>query len=239
VAILHRLFAYAVAKGMMPANPINLKYESKPGKNPRNGARAFTANDLAAMRKVAGKDFFAFTVLRWTGLRVSDAVNLTWSNVHFNRGTNGEIEVLTQKRSKVAIIPLSPELYEALESAFRKTKPSAQDRVLVNPATGKPFTSRARLYRRMKSLGLRAGGLHVTPHCFRDTFVCDMLARGASTFVVGQMVADTTDTIEKHYASFVPAARDAAQQQMANGLGIEERGRIAAQRGRKVVGIRG
>src|SRR6202161_4119551 len=80
VAILHRVFAYAVSKGMMAANPINLKHESKPGKNPKNGARAFTANDLAAMRKVAGKDLFAFTVLRWTGLRVSDAVNLTWAN---------------------------------------------------------------------------------------------------------------------------------------------------------------
>jgi len=51
----------------------------------------------------------------------------------------------------------------------------------------------------------------------------DMPARGCFTFVVSQMVADTTDTIEKHYAAFVPAARDAAQQQMASGLGIEER----------------
>jgi hypothetical protein len=36
-----------------------------------------------------------------------------------------------------------------------------------------------------------------------------------------------------------PAARDAAQHQMDKGLGIEERAEIAAQRGKKVVGIRG
>ena len=132
-----------------------------------------------------------------------------------------------------------PELHTALQAAAHKLKPNAQDRVLVNPDTGKPFTSRARLDHRMKSLGVRAGVARVTPHCFRDTFICDMLARGCSTFVVGQMVADTTDTIEKHYAAFVPAARDAAQQQMASGLGIEERAKIAAQRGNKVVGIRG
>jgi integrase len=239
VAALHRIFKYAVSKGLMASKPIDLSRESKPGKNPKNGARSFTATELKAMRDSAGDDLFAFTLLRWTGLRVSDAVNLTWGQVHFDRGANGEIEVLTQKRNKIAIIPLSSELHNVLQDAVRKLKPHPRDRVLLNPDTGKPFTSRARLYHRMKSLGTRAGVTRVTPHCFRDTFICDMLARGCSTFVVGQMVADTTDTIEKHYASFVPAARDAAQHQMDSGLGIEERAKIAAQRGNKVVGIRG
>ena len=37
----------------------------------------------------------AFLLLRWAGLRVSDAVQLRWKHVHFDRGTNGEIEILT------------------------------------------------------------------------------------------------------------------------------------------------
>jgi len=48
------------------------------------------------------------------------------------------------------------------------------------------------------------------------------------------MLADAVDTIEKHYAQFVPAARDAAQHIMDNGIGIEERAKLAQQRGRKV-----
>lgn len=136
-------------------------------------------------------------------LSVSDAINLTWGNVHFDRGANGEIEVLTQKRSKTAIVPLAPELHDASRSVFQKTKPQRHDRVLINPETSKPYTSRARLYSRMKALGTRAGISRVHPHCFRDTFVCDMLARGTSSYVVGQIVADTTETVEKHYASFV------------------------------------
>jgi integrase len=91
----------------------------------------------------------------------------------------------------------------------------------------------------MVSLGQRAGVRRVHPHCFRDTFIRDMLTRGTSTYIVGQMVADETDTIEKNYAKFVPAARDEAQYRMANGLGIEERAKLAAQRGRKVVGFPG
>jgi hypothetical protein len=75
--------------------------------------------------------------------------------------------------------------------------------------------------------------------CFRDTFVADMLARGVSIYDVAQMVADTVETIEKHYAQFVPAARDAAQQKMDSGVGIAEQAKIASQRGKKVVGIRG
>jgi thioester reductase-like protein len=62
-----------------------------------------------------------------------------------------------------------------------------------------------------------------------------MLARGASIFDVAKMLADTVDTVEKHYASFVQAARDAAQLRMDNGLGIEERGKMAKSRQKKVV----
>src|SRR5579864_3446497 len=41
-------------------------------------------------------------MLRWTGLRGSDAVNLRWSEVHFDRH---EIERVTQKRTKKVIVP--------------------------------------------------------------------------------------------------------------------------------------
>jgi len=87
-------------------------------------------------------------------------------------------------------------------------------------------------------------------HCFRDTFACDMLARGNGVFEVAKMLADTVDTVEKHcfstistgcdggYAHFVPAARDAVQAKMDSGIGIEEQARIAQQRGKEVVGIR-
>lgn len=47
----------------------------------------------------------------------------------------------------------------------------------------------------------------------------------------------TVDTVQKHYAQFVPAARDAAQIKMDSGIGIEERAKLAAQRGKKVVTI--
>jgi integrase len=241
VAILHRILAFAVDAGLIATNPIKLKYEAKPGKKPVNGARPFNATELAALRKHAGQDLFALLLLRWTGLRGSDAVNLRWRNIHFDRGTNGEVEVLTQKRGKLAIVPLSTELRNALQAAIKTRygkRLQLDDFVLYNPQTGKPFTARWRLYYRMAALGERAHVRHVTPHCFRDTFACDMLARGSSIYDVAKMLADTVDTVEKSYAQFVPAARDAAQIRMDNGIGIEERARLSKVRGRKVVSIR-
>ena len=179
----------------------------------------------------------AFLLLRWAGLRVSDAVQLRWKHVHFDRGTNGEIEILTQKRSKVAIIPLSTELRDNLQSFRSQRKPASEDYVLLNPETNKPFADRAILSRRVIELCVRAG-IKGSAHCFRDTFACDMLTRGIGVFEVAKMLADTVETVEEYYAQFVPAARDAVQVKMDSGVGIEEQVKIAAQRGRKVVGIR-
>lgn len=78
----------------------------------------------------------------------------------------------------------------------------------------------------------------MTPHCFRDTFACDMLAKGEGVYGVAQMLADTVDTVEKHYAVFVPASRDAAQGRMDQGIGIEERAALTKKRGEKLVSIR-
>jgi hypothetical protein len=95
IAVLHRMFNLAVSKQMMARKPIDLSKESKPGKNPKNGARPFTGDELKKLRDAAGEDFFMFLLLRWTGLRKSDALTLRWEEIHFDRGTNGEIEKLT------------------------------------------------------------------------------------------------------------------------------------------------
>jgi integrase len=134
-------------------------------------------------------------------------------------------------------------LRDALEEVNSKRKPRRDDAVLYDPDNGRPFAvlgvegGRKRLYQRMKALGERAGVRRVTPHCFRDTFAYDMLARGTGLYDVAMMLADTVDTIQKHYAQFVPAARDAAQARMDSGIGIEERAKLAAQRGKKIVSI--
>jgi integrase len=216
VAILHRIFAFAVKRELIQKNPVQM--EGRPGDNPEGGAEPFTAADLSLLRKHADRDLLSFLVLRWTGFRGSDAVTLSFGEVHF--GTK-EVERLTRKRKKKVVLPLHPELLFALEAERDGRKAQPTDNVLVNPVTGQPLT-RPRLYQRMVALGRRAGVPNVHPHRFRDTFAVDLLLRGASPYDVAKMLGDTIETVEKHYMPFVRELRERVRRILENGAGLEE-----------------
>ena len=84
------MFAFAVESEMIAKNPVRM--EGRPGENPEHGAEPFTAGDLSHLRDHAGDDQLIFLLLRWTGLRGSDAVSLTWREVHFDRKEIERIE---------------------------------------------------------------------------------------------------------------------------------------------------
>ena len=216
VAILHRAFALAVESEMVQKNPVRM--EGRPGENPKTGAQPFSGSDLSKLREHAGQDLLTLLLLRWTGFRGSDAVRLTWDEVHFDRK---EIERITQKCKKQVILPIHSELLFLLEADYERRRPQPCDRVLINPATGTPL-SRPRLYQRMVSLGRRAGVSNAHPHRFRDTLAVDLLARGASPYDVAKMLGDTIDVVEKHYAPFVTELRERVRLILETGVGIEK-----------------
>jgi len=214
-AIVHRVFAFALENEMIAKNPVRM--EGRPGENPENGAEPFAANDLTNLREHAADDLLIFLLLRWTGFRGSDAVSVTWREIHFDRK---EIERVTHKRRKRVILPIQAELLFALEAERERRKPEPSDRVLVNPTTGKPLT-RPRLYHRMLALGKRAGVPDAHPHRFRDTLAVDMLMRGASPYDVAKMLGDTIETVEKHYTPFVRELRERVRIILESGAGLE------------------
>lgn len=216
VAILHRVFAVAGECELVAKNPV--MFEGRPGDSPENGAQPFRGEQLTKLRQAAGDDLLAFLLLRWTGLRGSDAVRLTWDEVDFQ---SHEINRLTQKRKTRVLLPIPQELFFALEAEHQRRQPQAGERILLNPETGQPFTRR-RLYKHMINMGKRAGVPDSHPHRFRDSFAVDMLARGANPYDVAKLLGDTVQTIEKHYAPFVPELRDRSRRLMENGEGLEK-----------------
>ena len=82
--------------------------------------------------------------------------------------------------------------------------------------------ARPRLYERMLAPGKRAGVPDAHPHRYRDTFAVDMLARGANPYDVAKLLGDTVQTVEKHYAPFVPELRDRSRRLMENGEGLDK-----------------
>ncbi len=219
-AILHRIFAFALENEMILRNPVRM--EGRPGDNPEGGAEPFTADELSRLRDKAGDDLLMFLLLRWTGLRGGDAVALTWSEIHFERK---EIERVTQKRRKRVILPIQAELLFAVEAERDKRNPNPADRVLINPATGEPMT-RPRLYERMLALGRRAGVADAHPHRFRDTLAVDLLSRGATPYHVAKMLGDIIETVEKHYAPFVPELRDRLRRILESEGGLEDNAKV-------------
>jgi integrase len=200
---------------MILRNPVRM--EGRPGENPQRGAEPFTGVELSRLREHAGVDLLAFSLLRWTGFRGSDAVSVSWNEVHLDQK---EIERVTQKRKKKVVVPIQVELLFALEAEYASRKPQGSDRVLLNPSTGKPLT-RPRLYHRMLALGKRAGVMNAHPHRFRDTLAVDMLLRGGSPYDVAKILGDTIDTVERHYMPFVKELRDRVRVLLDNGSGLE------------------
>jgi integrase len=217
-AILHRAFSYALDNEIVLKNPVRM--EGKPGAEPTRGAQPFDGAELKKMRQHAGEDLFTFLLLRHTGFRGSDAVQVTWAEINFDKR---EIERLTQKRRKLVVLPIHTELMFALESEYARRNPQPHDRVLLNPNTGEPMR-RPRLYAKIQSLGARAGVGHAHPHRFRDTFAVDLLCAGAGVYDVARMLGDTVETIERHYAPFVPALRERVRRIMETGSGLEGSG---------------
>jgi integrase len=191
-----------------------------------NKREYYSIGELADRWRVSrGKDLLSFLVLPWTGLRGSDAVALSFREVHFS---TKEVERLTRKRKKKVVLPLHPELLFALETERDSRKSQPIDRVLLNPINGQPLT-RPRLYQRTVALGRRAGVLNVHPHRFRDTFAVDLLLRGASPYDVAKMLGDTIETVEKHYMPFVRELRERVRRILENGAGLEEIAAMAAE----------
>jgi integrase len=219
VAILHQVFGLAVECEMLAKNPVRL--DGRPGDSAEHGAQPFTGEQLTKLRQSANEDLLAYLLLRWTGLRGSDVVRLTWGEIDWEAR---EINRLTQKRKKRVVLPIPQGLFFALECERDKRTPQADEPILLNPgnrANGAPMT-RPRLYERMVALGKRAGVPDAHPHRYRDSFAVDMLARGASPYDVAKLLGDTVATVEKHYAPFVKELRDRARRIMENGEGLEK-----------------
>lgn len=176
-------------------------------------------NNSRSFRRYAGADLLVFLLLRWTGLRGSDAVAVSWREVHFKEK---EIERLTQKGKKRVILPIHRELLFALRIEYQQRSPAPYECVLLSPLTRKPL-SRPRLYERMLALGRRAGVLNAHPHRFCDTLAVDMLVRGATPYDIAKVLGDTIETIERHYTPFFPELRERVRRILEHGVGLEDR----------------
>ncbi len=130
----------------------------------------------AAMEPWLGaRDFAILLLLYGAGLRVGEALGLTGAALPL-----GDVLSVTGKRAKTRIVPLLPQVRDAIEQYLELCPYApARDLPLFRGARGGPLNGE--MVRRAVRNARRAIGLgeRTTPHALRHSFATHLLGRGA------------------------------------------------------------
>lgn len=136
------------------------------------------AQDVAEQRSegwIGARDWAVLLLLYGGGLRISEALDLTGGILPLD-----ETLRVTGKRGKTRIVPLLPQVREAIEAYLAVCPwPTAKEEPIFRGARGGPLSPA--LIRRAVQGARRRLGLpeRTTPHALRHSFATHLLGRGA------------------------------------------------------------
>ncbi|WP_245648842.1 tyrosine recombinase XerC [Sphingomonas sanxanigenens] len=136
------------------------------------------AEDVAEQQEepwIAARDWAVLLLLYGAGLRIGEAMALTGAILPL-----GETLAVTGKRNKTRMVPVLPQVRDALE-AYARLCPWAPARTepLFRGARGGPLSA-AIIRRSVRGARARLGlGDRTTPHALRHSFATHLLGRGA------------------------------------------------------------
>jgi integrase/recombinase XerD len=137
------------------------------------------------------------------GLRVSEAVGLAASGLHLDRG----YLTVIGKGSKERAVPVGSKATAAVKEYITRARgqldPSGRTRTLFVGRGGRTLT-RQGFWKRLRTLAMKAGIPHLSPHVLRHSFATHLVEGGADLRSVQLMLghADITTTqIYTHVAA--------------------------------------
>lgn len=183
LAALRGFFQFLAEEKKLPKNPCALISFPKRGKklpevlSLEDIDRMLSACDL---KKALGfRDFTLLHLLYATGLRVSEAANLSLNHLYLDAG----YLLAFGKGSKERVVPLGKEALQTLKLYLNDMRPIickkiASESVFIS-GRGRELT-RQRVWQILKALARKAGiGKRVTPHMLRHSFATHLLEGGA------------------------------------------------------------
>jgi site-specific recombinase XerD len=226
---LHHAFEFARERGLIEKNPVSVPAS----RSDRHIARPFSADEIVKWEDEAtagpvdqlfpdlsssNDEWVPFWLLRWTGLRPRDAIDLSWQEVSLDRRV---IERLCHKNNKRVSIPILEDenLLVALDAERKRRNPLPSEPVLLHPATGRAFTY-PQLWALIVDLGKRAGIPDASPYRFRGTFAVEMLLRSNNPYYVANLLGDTMAIVERHYMPYVRELREHSRLILEGGVGL-------------------
>jgi integrase/recombinase XerD len=138
------------------------------------------------------------SVLRWTGLRIRDVVQLKRSAVD-----KKYITVRTHKNGKPVQLPVHPEVNDAL------SKMHGGDYFFWS-GEGNPKSCVGDWQRTLRRLGILAG-VHIHAHRWRHTFATQLLSKGVPVSEVAAILGNSPRIVEKHYSQWISSRQTALE----------------------------
>jgi integrase/recombinase XerD len=208
---LRSFFRYCISRKWHTEDPtVVLRFPKEPAKKSKEQVKYLTPDQFTAIMEEPDisnhvTDYNKLRIkaliltMRWTGLRISDAVVLTTDKI-----VNDVLKVVTRKASTQVQIPMHPELRDALaalqpyKGGFlfwnKRSKESSAATVQNNYGV--------RLAALFENAGVKTDSKHVS-HMLRNTFAVDLLEQGDSLETVSLLLGHkSVKTTELYYADF-------------------------------------
>jgi integrase len=208
---LRTFLTFCVDSGWMEKNPAKVL---KPPKVKATSKMPFTDDELTrilgACDKLVTRGTYgnenrarvrAFVlILRYTGLRISDAARLDTSRVR-----DGKVFLRTEKTGTLVWVPIPPFVVEALDEVPRHGE------FYFQTGHAEEKTVRGSWDRTLRILFKLAGVKHGSAHVFRHTLATDMLSKGIPVETVAAILGHSPAVCLKHYAPWVKSRQDALE----------------------------
>lgn len=209
LASIRGLHKFSVAEGICENNPTQ---EIKSPKLAKRLPKAITVEEMTQLIEAAGagdtpeqlRDRALFEILYGTGARISEAVNLSASDLDFQN----QLIRLFGKGAKERIVPLGKFAIQAIEAYLVRGRPALAAKGSGNSALflnkrGKKL-SRQSAWEAVQLAAERAGLENISPHTFRHSFATHLLQGGADIRTVQEMLGHSSVTTTQIYTKVTP-----------------------------------
>jgi site-specific recombinase XerD len=196
-------FRFCVDRGWIESNPAKslrppkeISIEVKPFSK-EELEKIFWAIPLFPLKGIYGEGNRArikafVSVLRWTGLRIRDVVQLRREMV-----SDGYLILRTQKNGKPVKLPLHTEIDLPVGGAYFFWSGQGNIKSCVGD-----------WQRTLRRLGELAG-VHIHAHRFRHTFSTELLSKGVPVSEVAAILGNSPRIVEKHYSQWIETRQKA------------------------------
>lgn len=159
---------FLVSKNVLEEDVIAAIKKLRPQENKNPVRHVVTLLELTRLEEACQttSERFLLRLLVSTGLRVSEACSLNWSNINFERA---EIVNIEGKGGKVRDVAIPPKAFAVFKEFYLKAEDKSADAPLLINRNGERMKPRG-VHQRLESLGERAG-VKVHPHALRRAYV--------------------------------------------------------------------